>query len=132
MEKDFDAWNEAKKAIQKGNARMFYHEREVWWCSLGINIGDEQDGTGRNFDRPILIIREFNEHIFLGIALIGKKKVGEYYFSLGTVDDREASVVLSQIRLIDTKRLVRKIATLEEGIFEELKSALRRTLFGAP
>ena len=44
MEKDFDKWNESKKVIHHNNEDKFYHEREVWWCSLGINIGFEQDG----------------------------------------------------------------------------------------
>lgn len=98
---------------------------------MGINIGDEQDGTGKNFDRPVIIIREFNERIFFGVALIGKKKTGKYYFPLGIVGNREASAVLSQVRLIDGKRLVRKIGMLDEKIFEELKSVLQRTLFDA-
>jgi mRNA-degrading endonuclease toxin of MazEF toxin-antitoxin module len=103
MEKDFDAWNDAKKGIHKEDARTFCRPREIWWCSLGINVGDEQDGTGE-----------------------------KYYFPIGIVDDREASAVLSQVRLIDGKRLVRKIAMLDEEIFKELKSALQRTLFETP
>lgn len=130
MEKDFDGWNVEKQMLHSGVEKVFCHSREIWWCALGVNIGFEQDGTGKNFDRPIVVIRRFNENIFWGAALTGRKKEGKFYFPIELVEDREASVVLSQIRLIDTKRLIRKITTMDEGKFEELKNSLKRTLFG--
>ncbi|MDP2598658.1 MAG: hypothetical protein Q8P49_02420 [Candidatus Liptonbacteria bacterium] len=42
---------------------------------------------------------------------------------------KEASAVLSHVRLIDSKRLVRKMGMLDEKIFGELKNALKRALF---
>lgn len=130
MFKDFDSWNVKKKKVHKNPSAPFYHEREVWWCSLGINVGSEQDGTGKNFDRPIVVVRGFNKNVFLGVSLTGKKKQGKFYFYLGEVEGREASVVLSQVRLIDTKRLVRKMLTLDEKTFLKLKDALQKVLFG--
>ena len=108
----------------------FCHAREIWWCSLGINVGFEQDGTGKNFDRPVVVIRGFNERIFFGVALTGVKRKGKYYFPIGKVEGREASAVLSQVRLIDTKRLVRKMETLDESVFKELREDLKKKLFG--
>ena len=61
MEKDFDRWNINKKRLHSQNVLHFYHEREIWWCSLGVNIGFEQDGTGKNFDRPVIVVRGFNK-----------------------------------------------------------------------
>lgn len=130
--KDFDRWNIKKKQIHAQENATFYHEREIWWCSIGINVGFEQDGTGKNFDRPVIIIRGFNKNVFLGLALIGKKKKGNYYFHLGNVDGREATAVLSQIRLIDSKRLVRKIKTLDRDLFKKLQKALIEILFQIP
>jgi mRNA interferase MazF len=128
MEKDFDAWNFNKKAIESIGIKRFCHAREIWWCALGVNIGFEQDGTGEVFDRPIIVIRGFNENILLAAALTGKRKEGRFYFPIGPVEDREASVILSQVRLIDTKRLIRKMGMVSEDTFRELKDALRRTL----
>ena len=129
MGKDFDKWNTNKKNIHSKDALYFYHEREIWWCSLGINVGFEQDGTGKNFDRPVIVIRGFNKNTFFGVGLTGKKKSGKYYFYLGKINEQNATAVLSQVRLFDTKRLVRKISTLDASKFEELKSALIKTLF---
>lgn len=129
MRKDFDGWNKIKKRVQSSTKDAFYHEREIWWCSLGVNVGYEQDGTGSNFDRPILIIKGFNSQIFFAVALTGRKKIGKYYFYLGKVQGREASVVLSQVRVVDTKRLIRKICTIDTSDFLQIKRALNRTLF---
>ncbi len=130
MEKDFDGWNFKKKHINDHALAPFYHQREIWWCSLGVNVGFEQDGTGANFDRPVLIIKGFNSHVFFGVALTGKKKHGRYYVPIGEVQGREASVILSQARLVDTKRLIKKISTLDTDMFDKVCDELKLTLFG--
>lgn len=130
MRKDFDGWNREKKRMNNRPTTPFYHEREIWWCALGINIGFEQDGTGTNYDRPVLIIRGFNPHVFFGVALTGRKKRGKYYLPIGEIEGRQASVILSQVRLIDSKRLVRKMSTLEEDTFKEVRISIARILFG--
>ena len=50
MKKDFDDWNKNKKVINDDNENKLYHTRELWWCSLGLNVGSEQDGTGKDID----------------------------------------------------------------------------------
>src|SRR5438105_794350 len=96
MEKDFDRWNRHKKKVNDISDRPFYHTREIWWCAVGVNVGNELDGTGKEHDRPVLVIRPFNAETFFGVALIGHPRVGRYYFPLGKVDDREAVANLSQ------------------------------------
>jgi mRNA-degrading endonuclease toxin of MazEF toxin-antitoxin module len=129
MGKDFDRWNSHKKRLDSSGQRPFYHPREIWWCSVGVNVGNEIDGTGKEHDRPVLVLRPFNAETFFGVALVGHARTGRYYFSLGKVDDREAVANLSQARLFDTKRLIRKIATLDERTYRELARALALTLF---
>ena len=127
--KEFDRWNKHKKRIHDTTPRPNYHAREIWWCSLGVNVGNELDGTGKEYDRPVLVIRPFNAETFFGIALIGHERSGPYYFPLGKIDDREAVANLSQVRLFDTKRLIRKTGMLDERTFRELGKALALTLF---
>ena len=54
---------------------------------------------------------------------------GRYYFPVGTIGDREAVANLSQVRLFDTKRLIRKVGMLDEDTFRELAKTLALTLF---
>ena len=50
MQKDFDKWNSLKKIFEKENRELFAHPREVWWCSLGVNLGAEIDGKNDSND----------------------------------------------------------------------------------
>lgn len=127
MQKDFEQWSEEKKKLHKDAPRPFYHPREIWWCAVGVNVGNELDGTGKQHDRPVLIIRPFNAETFFG--LIGHPRSGRYYFSLGKVEDRFAVANLSQVRLFDTKRLIRKMGTLDDETFRQLAKSLALTLF---
>jgi len=126
MKKDFDSWNKLKKGIHLSGENKFYHPRDIWWCSLGLNVGVESDGKGEEYRRPVIVIKGFSKKSFLGIVLTGKKVEGKYFLPLGKIGDREASANLSQIRLFDTKRLVRKIGMLDEDNF----SILLKTIIG--
>lgn len=82
MKKDFDSWNELKKSIHTEGGDKFYHARDIWWCSLGINIGTESDGKGDDYSRPILILKGFNKNSFLGISLTGREGRGNIIYTL--------------------------------------------------
>ena len=69
MHKDFDRWNEAKKMINCAPFQQFVHMREVWWCSLGMNVGREEDGNEDFFERPVLVLKKFNEDMVLAIPM---------------------------------------------------------------
>jgi mRNA interferase MazF len=74
MLKEFDNWNEQKKCLHKIEQLPMFSEREVWWCSLGVNVGDEQDGKGENFTRPVLVLKKFNRNLFVGVPMSTKIK----------------------------------------------------------
>lgn len=92
MYKDFDRWNEVKKHVdlRRNTEQIYFKERDVWWCSLGINIGDEENGKGVISQRPILVLRKFNARIFLGIPMSTKlKPQNPFYFSLICPDGKQ-------------------------------------------
>lgn len=129
MKKDFDKWNERKKKIADRNVdnpKVIFRDREVWWCSVGVNVGIEQDGKGRNFERPVLILRKFNKHIFLGIPLTTKQKNLNlpFYFKLKGAKT-ESIAILSQIRLFSSKRLLRRIEKTSPNLFQDIKKQLK-------
>ena len=76
MKKDFQKWHTKKTEIERSNdIRIFFHEREVWWCTIGSNVGFEQDGKGEKFARPVLIFKKFNKEIFWALPLSTKIKI---------------------------------------------------------
>jgi mRNA interferase MazF len=74
MHKDFNRWNEDKKTIERATFIDFVHMREVWWCTLGVNLGREQDGNEEFFERPVLVIRKFNQDMVLVVPLTSQPK----------------------------------------------------------
>ncbi len=44
MQKDFNNWNSLKQELDKNEKVLFFKEREVWWCSIGLNLGHEENG----------------------------------------------------------------------------------------
>ena len=126
--KEFDQWNEKKKRIHAATFRAFVHEREIWWCSLGVNVGDEEDGKNVLFERPILVLKKFNRNIVLTVPLTTRLKDNKYYFPFEHQGVRFA-VVLSQLRLISTKRLTRRVRRIDHTLFAAIRDEIRRVSF---
>lgn len=82
MLKDFDTWNTLKKHIDQKQFLAFVHAREVWWCSLGLNVGHEQDGKHAAFERPILVLRKFNRESVLVVPITSQLKRTPYHVRL--------------------------------------------------
>ena len=127
MEKDFDKWNGLKKNINDSEKPedFNFHEREIWWCSVGVNIGFEQDGKHDLFERPILVLRKFNKNIAWALPLTSVAKENQYHYQLKTSG---SFVILSQIRLISSKRFIRLIETINENEFKEIVDKIRNFL----
>ena len=86
MQKDFDKWNIHKTDINNKNKNKLYHKRQIWWCSLGMNVGFEQDGTGEEYDRPVLILRGFSKQVCWIVPLTTSRKVNPFHISVGNID----------------------------------------------
>lgn len=126
MEKDFQRWHKQKSKIhEETEPRLFFHEREIWFCRLGANIGFEQDGHGDKFLRPVIIFRKFNNEILWAIPITRTDKEGVHYFKFSFVLGEESTAILSQLRLIDAKRLIYKTGDISETDFIALKEKLK-------
>lgn len=130
MQKDFQKWHSKKSSINEIEKRPFFHEREIWFCYLGANVGFEQDGSGEEFLRPILIIRKFNNEIFWGIPLTkaakkANRKSEKYYFEFSFIVNIKSVAILSQIKLIDARRLSRHIGVMSDDEFTRLIAKIK-------
>jgi mRNA interferase MazF len=133
MSKDFQKWHTKKEKLNETEVRVFFHEREIWYCSLGANIGFEQDGKGEDFLRPVLVLKKFNDKIFWGIPLSKSikpipKKSDKFYFVFSFVPGVKSLAILSQLRLIDASRLARHIGEMEKEEYQDLTKKLKALL----
>jgi len=128
--KDFDEWNQLKKKIEaeKNSPDKFPKEGEVWMSNLGKNIGYEQNGSGDNFSRPVLITKKFNNHMFWVIPLSTKQKDFDFYFNYTDPNNQKVSAILAQMKLLSVKRLKRKLYDIPNELFDEMKQKLKSFL----
>lgn len=128
MQKDFDGWNKKKKKVHNRADTPFFNTREIWWSALGANIGFEQDGSGADFYRPVLILKGMGRQTCFVIPLTTSNKNHPLRPSIGKVGGKDARALLSQLRLIDAKRLIRKIEYLDEEIFSLIRKIVKAML----
>ena len=101
--------------------------REVWWASIGVNIGHEEDGKNKKFGRPVVILKKINKHLVLTAPLTSKVKIHKtYYHKLVFSCPAFISVIISQIRLLSSKRLFRKIGVIDKRDFMEIQEKIGR------
>ena len=125
---DFDKWNDIKKNIQniEDEVLFFPKKGEVWMCSVGRNVGFEQNGGGDNFSRPVLIIRKINNHMFLAIPLSTKQKKYDFYYNFIDPQKEPVSAILAQIRLFSVKRFTRKLYEINSVDFTEILIRIKK------
>ena len=128
MLKEFHDWHLVKSDLhQKQGASVFFKEREIWWCCVGCNVGYEINGKNADFSRPVLIIKKFGLDSFLGLPLTGTARDDYFHYPLGAeITGRAGSVVLSQLRHMDAKRLVRKMGVMPQDIFNKVRRKTKR------
>lgn len=129
MEKDFDTWNFEKKKLDESevSSQIYFREGDIWWCSLGINIGTESNGKGKEFRRPILVIKKLSADMCIALPLTSKKKKGSWFTEISFQGEKRC-VLLYQIRMINKKRFQRKMGELDEKELAEVKEKLESLL----
>ena len=126
--KDYSLWHKLKAFLNNEKPRVYFHPGEIWFCNLGMNIGFEQDGDGEQYLRPVIVFRKFNNEIFWAIPLTKTRKEGRYYYPFSFRPNSESTAILSQIRLLDAKRLKYKTGSVRPSDFAEIKQKLKLLL----
>ena len=129
---EFNSWNIQKKSIDKCKNIIKYRQRDIIFIKLGKNIGFEQDGKGKEFLRPVIVYKKFNNRVFLGIPLTSIKKNNKFHFEFEFSKNKKSYAILSQIRLFDIKRAKYKSKMIKEKDFEKLEKTLKEFLIVTP
>jgi len=74
---------------------------------------------------PCVIVRGFGASACLVAPLTTSKRTHKMRVDVGIIDGRVARANISQIRVIDTKRLVEKVGFLDKNVFVKLRKSIR-------
>lgn len=125
MLKRFIGWIYEKIIIDTTERNnLVISEGQVYWCSLGENIGFEQNGKGKYFQRPVLIFKKFNNNMFWAIPMSTKIKESNTYYIKILLKNVEQSAMISQLRVLDSKRLYQYIGYVSKADFIKIRDSV--------
>ncbi len=123
-------WHKIKIGIQLSSKKrdIYFYKKDIWWASLGANIGHEEDGKNKRFERRVLILKKFNTHLILIVPLSSKIKNDKFYYYKFATNDKFVSAMICQLRLISSKRLIRKMGEISNFDFEKIRQRIRNLI----
>ena len=127
MRKDFEGWHIKKQELDQIRPRWF-REQEIWYVSIGVNIGFEIIGKGMegDYSRPVLILKKHNPHTFYGLPLTSTvKEESPHYFPIMT-KGRAGSILLTQGRTLSSNRLIARMIKLPDPLFTKIREAYKK------
>ena len=124
----FVNWTKLKIKIHISGRAVYPRERQIWWVSLGQNVGVEINGKNDRFERPVLVLKKFNDDACLILPLSSKIKVGSFYFEFKNSSGGVSVVNFSQVRSVSAKRFIRKIEKMSVEDFVKVKNIFKQLL----
>lgn len=125
--KDFNNWNRRQQILDAKSFNDYCHEREIWWCAIGVNIGSEQDGKNEHFERPVLIVKKIRKDLVLIVPLTTKISNETHRIVLNGTGP-QSDILLDQSRTVSTKRLLRKCGRIKKIMYQNVLMGLVRIL----
>ncbi len=123
MIKKFLEWIGLKEKLHNNNFKPpLVSEGDLWWVSLGENIGSEINGKSGLFSRPAVIIKKLAHGFYLIAPTTSKAHLGTWYVKV-KFTDREIFICLHQIRTIDYRRLSTRMGQMNSNDFALIKEA---------
>ena len=93
---------------------------DIWWASIGENVGSEINGKSVLFSRPVIILKKLSHGFYFVIPTTTQLREGSWYIPFRQ-KERSMVACLHQARAIDYRRLSSKLGTLDDEDFDRVK-----------
>lgn len=100
-------------------------EGELWWASLGENIGFEMNGKSKDFTRPVFIYKKLTDTFYFVIPTSTQLRHGSWYVSFKLKQVMETAC-LQQARTIDYRRLHSKLGEVSDLELQKIREGFRK------
>ncbi len=129
MEKRFGEWINVKQRLHETPRQPpMVTNGDIWWISVGENVGHEIDGKSKKFSRPAVIYRKLSRELFLVLPTTTQPRQGSWYVKIRH-KDADSYVCLHQARTIDYRRLWTRIGSTSEEDAKRIRGGFQN-LFG--
>ncbi len=119
--KKFFEWIVLKRDLDKKNHKPPYvPEGEIWWASIGENVGAEINGKSRLFSRPVIVLKKLSKGFYFVVPTTTQVRNGNWYVVF--YDNKFCvTACLHQARPVDYRRFYSKLGELDKSEFDKLK-----------
>ncbi len=109
-----------KETLDAGSINVPHvSQGDLWWASIGENIGYEINGKSSLFSRPVIIFKKLAHGLYFVIPTTTKIRNGSWYVSF-QLQDKNETACLHQARALDHKRLSSKIGRLDDTDYKKI------------
>jgi mRNA interferase MazF len=124
--KRFLEWISLKERLHgKTHNPPLVSQCEIWWASIGENVGSEVNGKSALFSRPVIVLKKLAHGFYFVIPTTTQKKQGSWYVSFQH-QGKEMTVCLHQARSIDHRRLSSRLGKMDGDDFERVQEAFAK------
>jgi mRNA interferase MazF len=124
--KRFLAWFGLKQQLHEVSTEPpLVSERDIWWASIGENVGSEINGKSALFSRPVIVLKKLSHTFYFVIPTTTQAKDGSWYVPFRQ-HGKDMNACLHQARAIDYRRLSSRLGTIDGDDFTNIKDGFRR------
>lgn len=123
----FTDWARLKPQIHFSESDVYFRERQIWWASVGQNIGSEENGKHGNFEHPVIVLKKFNPQTFLAVPISTAAKEGTHRLVF-TNNEGRFIANLSQMRVLSSQRLLRLVGVMPSAAYARLQRMYREMM----
>jgi len=124
----FDSWNKLKKRLHHKEKIIEFYQGNIYFMSIGKNIGHEVYGKEELFLRPVLVYKKLTKTTFLGIPLTSQKKEGSFFFQFSYKKDKTSVAMLHQMRVFDIRRSEYLSGKINKNTYKNLEKKVTEFL----
>ena len=119
--KRFPQWIGLKEQLHNiGHKPPLVSQGDIWWASIGENVGSEVNGKSKLFSRPVIIFKKLAHGFYFVIPTTTQIRGGSWYVKFRQ-QERDMVACLHQARAIDYRRLSSKLGTLDDEDLGRIK-----------
>lgn len=117
----FVEWNNLKEKLHAiAHEPPLVSTREIWWSSLGKNVGSEIQGKSSLYSRPVIIFKKLSHGFYFVIPTTSKEKAGSWYVPF-VYKEKRMFACLHQARTIDYRRLSSRLGQIDGDDFAKVQ-----------
>jgi mRNA-degrading endonuclease toxin of MazEF toxin-antitoxin module len=125
MRKDFLQWMGLKGALhERHHEPPYVSNGDIWWASVGENVGSEINGKSNQFSRPVIIYKKLSHSFYFVVPTTTQEKQGTWFVPIRQRDTKMFAC-LHQARAIDYRRLSSKLGTLDDEDLDRVHAGFR-------